>query len=93
VASCGRELIPSWVARTVPFSQVYGHSTAASWDEGRTGVPIDGAVVSLNGEARHETVWLAGGRLIGIDPGRRRSPAATWRALELDGRIAPDHGA
>ena len=32
--------------------------------------------------AGHETTWLTGGVVVGVDPGHGRAPRASWRAWE-----------
>jgi hypothetical protein len=88
-ADSARELVPSWADRVLPFSQIHGHSSVVSWDDEGTGPEIGGALLSLNGPARHATAWLPGGRLIGIDPGHGGLPAPGWQSLVLDGDLGP----
>ena len=57
-------------------------------DRRRHRTQAQAAVVSVDFSAKHETVHLAGGRLIGIDPGHRDIPTKPWRALELTGVAA-----
>lgn len=83
------ELLPGWVDRQLPFSQIHGHNSVTSWrahdgDAPRTGIE---ALMTIDVEAKHETVYLSGGRIIGIDPDHRDTPTAPWRALELTGTI------
>ena len=60
----------------MPFSQIHGHSSITSWREDDSTVPGTGieALVTIDLAAKHETVYLAGGRLIGIDPDHRDTP-------------------
>jgi hypothetical protein len=34
-------------------------------------------------DAKHDSVYLAGGRIVGIDPDHRGTPTISWRAFEL----------
>jgi calcineurin-like phosphoesterase family protein len=83
------ELVPGWADRHMPFSQIHGHSGITSWRDDDTGVPRTGieALVATDLAAKHETVYLAGGRLIGVDPDHRDTPTTPWRALELTGTV------
>lgn len=84
-ASAGSELVPSWLESTMPFSQVHGHARVTDRRGRRTAVGDEVArrtVVDL--EARHETTHLAGGRIIGIDPGHGREARRPWRAWEIE---------
>lgn len=85
-ADTATELVPGWCDRRLPFSQIHGHSTIFDWQQ-RSGIAAVGinSVVTVDVDAKHETVHLHGGRLIGIDPGHRRIARAPWRALELTG--------
>jgi hypothetical protein len=88
-ADCARELVPGWLDRQMPFSQIHGHSMMTNWREPHR--PPEStllAVVSIDVTAKHETVWIDGGRLIGIDPGHLAEPMTPWRALELDGVVS-----
>jgi hypothetical protein len=80
-AAAATELLPSWLDRDLPFSQVHGHSTLFDWrhDRFRAGDAVV-AVTSVDAVARHETTTLPGGRIIGIDPGHGRTPAPSWRS-------------
>ena len=82
------ELLPGWADRRMPFSQIHGHSSITTWREDDTTVPRPGieALVTTDLVAKHETVHLDGGRLIGIDPDHRDTPT-TWHALELAGTV------
>jgi Calcineurin-like phosphoesterase len=88
-ADAATELLPGWADRRMPFSQIHGHSSIVDWREQnmtRHGEIHD--LVIADFAAKHETVHLAGGRLIGIDPGHRDKPTTPWRALELTGVAA-----
>lgn len=83
------ELLPGWADRQMPFSQIHGHAAITSWREPDTTVApatIE-ALVVIDTDAKHETVYLAGGRLVGIDPDHRDAPTTPWRALELVGTV------
>lgn len=82
-ASAATELLPSWLDRPLPFSQVHGHSTVFDWthDRFRAAESIR-AVTSVDRSARHETTTLNGGRIVGVDPGHGRAPVHPWRGWE-----------
>jgi hypothetical protein len=89
-ADCANELVPSWMGRRMPFSQIYGHTTVTDWRRpGRRRAPALDDIVTVDPDAKHETVRLRGGRLIGIDPGHLDTPTTPWHALELVGATAP----
>jgi hypothetical protein len=83
------ELLPGWADRQLPFSQIHGHDSITTWRGGDITVPRGGieALVTIDADAKHEAVHLAGGRLIGIDPDHRETPTTPWRALELTGTV------
>ena len=83
------ELVPGWADRQMPFSQIHGHSSITTWREDDTTVPRTGieALVTTDLAAKHETVYLAGGRLVGIDPDHRDTSTIPWRAFELTGTV------
>jgi hypothetical protein len=88
-ADATTELVPGWADRHMPFSQIHGHNNVTSWrgDDptvARMGVE---ALVTIDADAKHEFVHLAGGRLIGVDPDHRATPTNSWRALELMGTV------
>lgn len=91
-ADASTELVPGWADRRMPFSQIHGHSTIVDWDRPQMNpyAETHDLVVS-DFAAKHETVYLAGGRLIGIDPGHRETPTRPWRALELTGVVTTPH--
>lgn len=79
------ELLPSWIDHPMLFSQVHGHSSLVDW---RTGAFRDPSVagdprISVDAAAKHVTVSLTGGRLIGIDPGDSALALDEWRSLVL----------
>jgi hypothetical protein len=88
-ADTAGELVPGWADRHMPFSQIHGHSSITCWRTDDAGVPHHGieALVTIDADAKHEAVHLAGGRLIGIDPDHRDTPTIPWRALELAGTV------
>jgi hypothetical protein len=89
-ADTARELVPSWLDRQMPFNQIHGHTTMVDWRQ--RGLPPESsmsAVVSVDAVAKHETVWIEGRRLIGVDPGHREKPVTPWRAIILDGVAFP----
>lgn len=83
------ELLPGWVDSHMPFSQIHGHNSITAWRAHDATAPRTGinALVTIDVTAKHETVHLNGGRLIGIDPDHRETPTIPWRALELDGTV------
>lgn len=88
-ADTATELLPGWADHHLPFSQIHGHNSITTWRGDDTAVPRTGidALVTIDADAKHETVHLAGGRLIGIDPDHRDTPTNPWRALELTGKV------
>jgi len=88
-AATTSELLPGWADRQMPFSQIHGHDGITAWRDDRTTVPPAGveALVTVDAAAKHESVYLAGGRLIGVDPDHRDTPTNPWRAFELTGRV------
>ena len=82
-AAVATELVPSWLDRPVPFSQVHGHTSIVDWPGGRVRASAEIASrTTVDPAARHGTVQLDGGRIIGIDPGHGRHPQRPWRAWE-----------
>ena len=88
-ADTATELLPGWADRHMPFSQIHGHSSITTWRGDDTTVARIGidALVTIDLAAKHETVYLDGGRLIGIDPDHRDTPTTPWRAFELTGTV------
>ena len=69
----------------MPFSQIHGHATVTDRRGRRSAVGEEVARrTSVDVEARHETTYLAGGRIIGVDPGHGREARRPWRALEME---------
>ena len=86
-AAASTELVPGWVDRRMPFSQVHGHSSVYDWQQERFRVPAGLVrVTSLDPGAKHETTTLDGGRIIGVDPGHGSRARRPWRAWEVQGR-------
>jgi hypothetical protein len=83
------ELLPGWADRQMPFSQIHGHNAITAWRGADTTAPPAGieALVTMDADAKHESVYLAGGRIIGIDPDHRDTPTTPWRAFELIGTV------
>jgi Calcineurin-like phosphoesterase len=83
------ELLPGWVDRHLPFSQIHGHNSITTWRGHGATVPRAGieALVTIDDDAKHEIVYLSGGRIIGIDPDHRETPTTSWRGLELTGIV------
>lgn len=84
------ELLPGWADGRMPFSQIHGHNSVTSWRADEPTVSRQGAdaLVTVDADAKHETVHLSGGRIIGIDPDHRDTPTRPWRAFELTGVVA-----
>ena len=88
-ADAATELLPGWADGRMPFSQIHGHNSITTWRVDDTTVPGPGinALVTIDANAKHESVHLAGGRLIGIDPDHRDTPTIPWRAFEVTGTV------
>ena len=88
-ADTATELLPGWIDNRMPFSQIHGHNGMTAWRGDHSIDPGSGidAIVTIDLAAKHETVQLDGGRLIGIDPDHRDTPTSPWQALELCGTI------
>jgi hypothetical protein len=96
-ADTATELLPSWLATTLPFSQIHGHDTIFDWKRRRfrtaNGAAADLARLTvLDEEAKHETTVLPGGRIIGIDPCHDSQPRRPWRAWEIRTQAVPGFG-
>lgn len=86
-AAAATELVPSWLTSMLPFSQIHGHSSVYDWHHGCFYGSGDLArVTTVDEEAKHETSTLAGGRLIGIDPGHGRHAQRAWRSWVIKGK-------
>jgi Calcineurin-like phosphoesterase len=90
-AAAATELVPSWVGEPMPFSQIHGHSTLYDWHHRhfRASATI-ARLADLDEEAKHETVALSGGRIVGVDPGHGQRPVRPWRAYELSGTVSAE---
>lgn len=79
------ELLPSWIDHPMLFSQVHGHSSLVDWRMGTLRDPFaaDDPRIRIDRVAKHVTVDLIGGRLIGIDPCHAALAVDEWRALVL----------
>lgn len=87
-AHAGLELAASWHGHSLPFSQVHGHSSIYDWAEGRWHLaPVLRPVVTLDAAAKHATLTLDGGRLVGIDPGDPALTVGEWSALVLSPQV------
>ena len=87
-ASASSELLPSWRGADLPFSQVHGHGSPINWssDDLRTRSPAAHHPVLIDPVAKHTSVELPGGRIIGLDPEHGRlHPRQRWQAW-----LAPD---
>ncbi|MFT3969453.1 MAG: metallophosphoesterase [Micropruina sp.] len=83
-AAAGTEVAASWSGHELPFSQVHGHSSAYNWRSGQWHLDDTlRAGAALDEVARHVTITLPGGRLVGVDPCHGVEGQATWRAFEL----------
>jgi hypothetical protein len=92
-AATAAELLPGWLATTLPFSQIHGHDSLFDWQRRRFRSADEAAgqparLTVLDEEAKHESTVLAGGRIIGIDPGHGSRPRRPWRAWEIRTRSA-----
>jgi hypothetical protein len=83
-AAAATELVPSWLGEPMPFSQIHGHSALYDWHHRhfRASTAIARLTV-LDEDAKHETVTLSGGRIVGVDPGHGRQAVHPWHAYEL----------
>lgn len=94
-AEAGLEVYSSWAMRTLledemmPFSQVHGHSSAYWFDSARwVNFPqVLHDRVTVDERARHVTLHLPGGRLVGVDPGHAKTAASTWAPLVVNGAV------
>lgn len=83
-AAAATELVPGWLDRTLPFSQVHGHTSIFDWQHRQYNAsPEIIRMTAVDEDTKHETVRLDGGRIIGIDPGHGRDPRRPWRAWEI----------
>lgn len=82
-AAAASELVPSWLGTRMPFSQLHGHTSVFDWKH-RVYRAVDEIIglTSLDEDAKHESVALMAGRIIGVDPGHGRLPRRPWRAWE-----------
>lgn len=86
-AAAAGELVPSWAAVPLPVSQVHGHSSAYDWTGGAWQLAPELAARATRDEAaRHVTVTLAGGRIVGVDPDHGSTPAGPWRSWSPEPR-------
>lgn len=82
-AAAATELVEPWLHAHLPFSQIHGHTSLTDWS--RPGPQLHGPVggaTTLDVTTKHETTRLAGGRIIGVDPGHGVRPRLPWRAWE-----------
>jgi hypothetical protein len=88
-AATATELLPSWLATRLPFSQIHGHDSIFDWQRRRfRAADALARLTVLDEKAKHETTVLPGGRIIGIDPGHGSHPRQPWRAWEIRARGA-----
>lgn len=84
-AAAATELVPSWIGRRMPFSQIHGHASIYDWSSGRFRRPSEVTrLTTVDEEAKHETTTLEGGRIIGIDPGHSDRAQVSWRAWVIE---------
>jgi len=87
-AATHTELLPGWLATTLPFSRVHGHDSIFDWQR-RSFPPGDDLADQLarltivDEDATHESTVLSGGRIIGVDPGHGSRPRLPWRSWEI----------
>lgn len=82
-ACAATELLPSWMGREMPFSQVHGHTSVFDWR--RRTFRVDAEIARrtvVDEEARHELTTVDGGHVIGVDPGHELAVATQWSAWE-----------
>jgi hypothetical protein len=83
-AAAATELVPGWLGITLPFSQIHGHTSVFDWRRRRFYAGEEIAQrTRVDEEAKHESVRLDGGRIIGVDPGHEQQPRRPWRAWEM----------
>jgi hypothetical protein len=89
-AATACELLPGWLGTTLPFSQVHGHDSIFDWQRRCFRANPDTDVADelaqrtvVDEDAKHETTALAGGRIIGVDPGHGSQARRPWRAWEI----------
>jgi hypothetical protein len=90
-ACAATELLPSWVARELPFSQVHGHTSVFDWR--RRTFRVDAEIARrtvVDESARHELTSLDGGQVIGVDPGHELAVATQWSAWEARLEVSLD---
>ncbi|MFT3661690.1 MAG: metallophosphoesterase [Gordonia sp. (in: high G+C Gram-positive bacteria)] len=75
------ELVPGWLGRTLPFSQIHGHS-------GSHGESEDPLTV-YDPVRHHEETRLDGGRIIGIDPGHLAVATTQWSSFVVTTSTPP----
>lgn len=80
-ADAAHELLPSWLDRPLPFSQVHGHSSLVDWEtlESRTSAEVR-HLTEIDPQSKHEETRLTGGRIVGVDPGHGSRARTPWRA-------------
>ncbi|HTK65869.1 MAG TPA: metallophosphoesterase [Pseudonocardia sp.] len=89
-AATACELLPGWLGTTLPFSQVHGHDSIFDWRRRCFRANPDTDVADelahrtvIDEDAKHEITSLAGGRIIGVDPGHGAQARRPWRAWEI----------
>jgi hypothetical protein len=99
-AATACELLPGWLGTTLPFSQIHGHDSIFDWRRRCFRANPDTDVAdelahrtTVDEQAKHEITVLAGGRIIGVDPGHGSQARRPWRAWEIrSGQAQPVPG-
>ncbi len=85
-AAAGTEMMASWIEHALPFSQMHGHTSIYDWNNGRWYADAEArSHITLDEPAKHVTVTLPGGRIVGVDPGHAALARGEWRSFELPG--------
>jgi hypothetical protein len=91
-AATSTELVPGWLATAMPFSQVHGHASVFDWRSRQYRATDEIArLTSVDEAAKHETVTVGGGRIIGVDPGHGDQARQPWKSWEVDGAVVMDN--
>ncbi len=91
-AEASTELLWSWDAELLPFSQIHGHTSCFRWGRGTWNPHVPDrmkAAARLDRERRHEHFdWPDGAGIVGIDPGYTTKNAAVPLApLTIEGVV------
>ncbi|MBA8793069.1 hypothetical protein FHX74_000663 [Friedmanniella endophytica] len=82
-AEAAGELLAGWTASRVPFSQLHGHAVATGRHSRLD--PWLAEATRVDRSRGHEETALAGGRIVGVDPGHGRRARRAWQAYVLGG--------